>query len=131
MKRYCILLCLLLMLSAASCDNDGSPEGAAEAIEKYLRVKVEEKDADKLATLACAAWESEVGKDAKSLRDIETTLTEISCETAGTEGEHTLVECTGSIDAVYPGGDNRTLDPGGTYRARQEGGEWKMCGGPE
>jgi hypothetical protein len=52
----------------------------------------------------------------------------LSCQDAGNADNATLVSCTGKIKASY-NGENQELDLSSrTYRAVQEGGDWRMCG---
>jgi hypothetical protein len=112
------------MVVLAGC---GSTEGAPRAIEDYLEALVA-GDADRLVNLACAAWEADARIEADSFDAVSPTLTGGSCQTAGTEGDYTLVTCTGAIVATYNDELREFPLEERVYRALFEGGDWRMCG---
>ena len=124
MKRVLILL-LPIMLILAGCANEADP---ADTIMKYLDARLA-SDVDQLRELSCAAWESQVTLQAASFQSIEASLEDASCKANGTQGDMTVVECTGKIVYDYNGERNeREL---GNFLVTQENGEWKMCGEAE
>lgn len=126
MRRYSLSLLVLLLvgLLLSACAEEGSATGA---VEDYIKAKVA-SDADKLADLACNAWDAQAVLDAQSFESVKAEAEDLSCSEDGTDGDYTLVTCTGQIVAEYDG-ETRTQDLGGTtYRAIEEDGEWKMCG---
>ena len=86
------------------------------------------KDANRLANLSCAAWEAEAKNELDSFGAVSARLEEPSCQISGEDGEYTLVSCTGKIIADY-NGENLEINLGDrTYKAINEGGDWRMCG---
>jgi hypothetical protein len=122
------LLGLFILLILAGCSGDGqSRSGAAGAIEAYNQALVA-KDADRLSTLSCADWEEDARTELESFGAVKTTLEDMRCQESGTEGDTTLVTCTGKISADYNGEILEINLADHTYRAKQEGGDWRMCG---
>lgn len=124
MKRVAILfLPIILILSGCATQSD-----PADVIMKYLDARLA-SDMEQLQALSCAAWESQVPLQAASFQSIDAELEDASCKVGGTEGNMTVVECSGKIAYDYNGERNeREL---GNYLVVQEAGEWKMCGEAE
>jgi len=126
MRRFALPLLLVLgALALAACADSGNP---ADAIEAYLRAKVE-ADADKMVSLACPAWEAQALEEAASFSAVRAELEDMACETSGEDGEYTLVRCSGEL-IIHYGGEEPRRQPLSdiTYRAIEDDGEWKMCG---
>ena len=122
------LLATLLLLHMAGCSGGAqNGSGAAGAVEAYNQALVA-KDADRLSTLSCADWEGDARTELESFGAVETTLEDMDCQESGTEGDYTLVACTGTISADYNGEILEIDLAGHTYLARLEGGDWRMCG---
>jgi hypothetical protein len=105
----------------------GEPGAASAAIEDYLDALVD-KDAARLTALSCADWEAEAIRELDSFAAVTPQLEDVSCQTADTEGNVALVECTGSIRVTYSDEDKVIELESRRYRAVFEGGEWRMCG---
>lgn len=119
------LAAALLVLLLAACSQAASDPGGV--VVQYYQALVDE-DIDRMKSLSCAAWEENAQLEFDAFAGVETALGDLSCQTAGTEGEYTLVECTGAIQATY-GNEVQDFDLGGVpYRVIQEAGEWRMCG---
>jgi hypothetical protein len=127
MKPYLktiLLLCALGLLLAA-CGKSRSQ--AVTSIENYLTALVEKK-ADVLPTRTCAAWEEQALIELSSFGNVGTTLKDMKCQEAGSDGSYTLVQCQGKIVADY-NGEKQEFDLNRrVFRAILEGGEWRMCG---
>jgi hypothetical protein len=127
MRRYLLLIFVLLAagLVLAACAEEGS---ASEAIEKYLKVKIE-ADADEMTKLACRDYEVFVQLEAESFESVDAELQDMACSENGKDGEYTLVTCEGTLVIEYRGEDPREQSLSGTtYLAVKEDDEWKMCG---
>ena len=125
--RYKLLFASLLILAAilAACADKTSP---TQAIAAYLQAQVA-GDEDKLVSLSCASWEEQAIDAAASFRSVNASIDNLACKETGTDGDDTLVTCSGTIVIQYRGEDPREQPlPDLTYRARQEDGQWKMCG---
>lgn len=126
MRRFALFLLLALgALALAACADSGS---ASDAVEAYLRAKVE-ADADKMVSLACPAWEAQALEEAASFKAVRAELEDMACEARGEEGDYTLVVCSGEL-IIHYGGEEPRRQPLSdiTYRAAEDDGEWKMCG---
>ena len=124
MKRFLFLLVPMILIMAG-CASDADP---ADTIMKYLEARLA-SDVDQLQELSCGAWEQQAVLQADSFRSIDASLEDAVCKANGTEGDMTLIECTGKIVYEYNGEHNeREL---GNFLATQENGEWKMCGEAE
>jgi hypothetical protein len=123
MKR--ILFLLLPMMILASCATEANP---ADTIMKYLEARLA-SNVDQLRELSCAAWESQVPLQAASFQSIDASLEDATCKANDTQGDMTVIECTGKIVYEYNGEHNeREL---GNFLVIQENGDWKMCGEAE
>ena len=124
MKRILILVFPMILI-LAGCATEADP---ADTIMKYLEARLA-SDADQLRELSCADWESQVPLQAASFQSIDASLENASCKANGTQGDMTVVECTGKIVYEYNGENNeREL---GNFLVIQENNEWKMCGEAE
>jgi hypothetical protein len=113
-----------VLLIACSSSNTDAP---ARAVENYLDALVN-KDADRLTTLVCGAWEEDALIELDSFQAVTARLEEASCSQSGTDGDTALVLCTGKIIATY-GNEEQELDLSvRTYQVTQEGGDWLVCG---
>lgn len=116
----CVLIVLVLVLAA--CAEEGDPSAAVAG---YLQAWVD-GDSERMASLSCADWESQVRIQSQSFAAAEATLEGLACERTGSEGDVALVSCDGKIVMDYNGEIREwALE---TYRAVQEGGDWRFCG---
>lgn len=120
-----LLVLFVLAIALAACAEEGDP---VETVEQYLNARVE-SDAEKLQSLACAAWEQEAVLQADSFRSMDASLEDVTCQKDGKDGDYTLVACEGKIVTSY-NGETREWALG-RYQLLQEDGEWKMCGEAE
>ena len=125
--RQALPAAILLLLAAGCSAGAQSGSGAASAVEAYNQALVA-KDADRLSTLSCADWEADARTELESFGAVKTTLEDMRCQDSGTEGDFTLVACTGKISADYNGEILEIDLAGHTYQAKLEGGDWRMCG---
>ena len=112
-----------LLLAACSSGQDG----ASQAIEGYL-VSLSNKDSAQLSNLSCSGWEQQALVEMDSLAGVGSKVENLSCQAAGQDGTDTLVSCTGSLALDYNGEAQQIDLSTRTYIARQEDGEWRMCG---
>jgi len=115
----------ILTLTLAGCTP--SPEGSARAVEGLLEALVTRNEA-RYTALTCPEYEGQALIEYDSFGLVESELSGVACSVAGSEGESSLVRCTGNIDATY-GNEVRsfTLAPR-TYRVVVDSGEWLVCG---
>lgn len=124
MKRITFLF-ISIILVLAGCATEANP---SDTIMKYLEARLD-SNVDQLRDLSCADWESQIALQASSFQSIDARLEDASCQVGGTDGDMTIVECTGKIVYDYDGERNeREL---GNFLVTQENGEWKMCGEAE
>jgi hypothetical protein len=123
-----LLAALAIILAACSgAGGSGGKSPSASAVERYLQAIVS-KDAAKVSTLACKAWESEALLEMDAFQAVKAELDNVSCKHAGAEGSVTFVACTGNISLTYDN-EKRALDVSRqTYKTVQEGGDWRVCG---
>ncbi len=125
--RSLLLLAILSLPVLSACTGGGQTNDAATAIEAYNQALVA-KDSNGLANLSCASWEANAKNELDSFGAVSARLEQPSCQISGKDGEFTLVSCTGKIIADY-NGENLEINLGDrTYKAIQEGGDWRMCG---
>jgi hypothetical protein len=118
---------LLIVLILSACGSASSGEGAAQAIETYLTALVE-KDAATLVNTSCATWEEGALTDSRAYDGVTARLEGMACAVDSSDGEYTLVSCSGNIIATYSGEDRPLPLDTRQYLAVEEGGEWRMCG---
>ena len=123
MKKLIFLMILAALLTA--CGKTASP--ATVSVESFLQALSDKNDAVMLSYV-CPDYEFDALLEFDSYALVQTTLTDLSCQQTGTDGEDALVECAGSIDATY-GSELRSFDLSErTYRVINDGGNWLVCG---
>ncbi|HEX2908085.1 MAG TPA: hypothetical protein VHO69_14540 [Phototrophicaceae bacterium] len=123
MKKI-IFACLLLVIMAGCATQADAPD----AVENYLKALVT-KDREQFVKLFCADYEAAALIEFDSFGAVDAKLDGLACESAGTDGNATLVACQGQITVTYQGENNQILSlADNVYRVVQEGGEWKLCG---
>jgi hypothetical protein len=120
-----ILFITIASLALAACAS--STATPAKAVEDYLTALVE-KNADRLSTLSCAAWEEDALIELDSFQAVTARLEGLACEQTGTDGDIALVLCNGRIIASYNNEDQELDLSVRTYQVTQEGGDWLVCG---
>ncbi len=124
-KIMLVVSLLLFILMLAGCANSGE---AHKTIESYLQALVAKDDA-RFSQLICPAFEAEALTEFDSFGAVDASLDNVTCRTYGTDGNATLITCTGSIVVTYRGENNQVLDlSANIYRVTRVDGEWKMCG---
>lgn len=127
MRRFAPFLIVTFALitpALAACTDQG---GAVQAVEAYLAALVA-KESDRIASLSCAEWEAEAIREVDALEAVEARLEGVTCREAGTEGDYTLVVCTGSLVLTYQGEDRPVDLSLRAYRVSRSGGAWLVCG---
>jgi hypothetical protein len=128
MRKILFILLVAVManhiLTACSPSND---DAAAKAVESYLNALVA-KDADRLPTLVCGDWEEDALIELDSFQAVTARLDNVACSQTGTDGDNTLVNCTGSIIATYNDEDQQLDLSVRTYQVVQQDGDWLVCG---
>lgn len=125
-----ILLMLLtvifatLLLSACGSSNSDAP---AKAVQDYLDTLVK-KDSNRLPSLVCSKWEDDALSELDSFQAVTARLDNVSCAKTGTDGDTTLVKCSGKIIATYNNEDQELDLSVRTYQVIQENGDWLVCG---
>lgn len=128
MKPSYIVLLIVAVLVAGCAQDASDPQAPAQAVENYIEAQVN-KDSEAFAGTFCAAYESEAMTEFDSFGAVEATIEDMTCEVDNLSDGTATVNCTGRIDVVYDGENNRTLDLARVpYSVVQEDGEWKMCG---
>ena len=127
--KHALLILLVALFMMAGCAQDASdPEAPARVVETYIQAQVD-KDRDTFQTTYCADFELGAQTDFDAYGAVEATIEEMTCEVAETTDSSATVTCSGTIDIVYDGENNRSFDLSTfTYTTVQEDGEWKMCG---
>ena len=119
-----VLIANLLLTACASTSNSDAP---AKAVEDYWNVIVE-KDAERLPTLVCGAWEEDALTALDALQAVSARLEDVACSQTGTDGTTALVNCTGKMVLTYNTEDQEIDLSLSTYEVVEEGGDWLVCG---
>ena len=126
MRKPILILFLVfttIMISACASNTDAP----AQAVENYLNALVN-KEADKLPTLVCGEWEEDALIELDSFQAVTASLENVACAQTGTDGDTSLVLCTGNIVASYNGEDQQLDLSTRTYQVTEQGGDWLVCG---
>lgn len=126
-KIVFVLIALAFLLSACAAGNDAGGAGAPAAVEDYLTALVTQ-DSDRISTLSCADWEEMALLELDSFQGVTARVEEPGCTQTGTDGDATLVTCSGKIIATYNNEDQELGLDARVFRVVEEGGNWLMCG---
>lgn len=127
MRRFIMITLLSSLFLALLAGCAGDKAESAVAVEAYLAALVNGQ-ADQLATLSCADWESSALTELDAFQNVEAQLVDLACSETGKDGETILVTCSGKITASYNGElQDFTLDDR-VYQLVSEGGELRVCG---
>ena len=118
-----LIITLILLLTACSSNQNG----AAQAVEAYIQA-LSNKDQAKLSNLSCSDWEADAMLEMDSLTAVGSKVENLACQQTGQEGSDTYISCTGVMALDYNGEAQQIDLSSRTYIARQEDGEWRMCG---
>jgi hypothetical protein len=128
--RLFLLLASLSLWLLPGCASANNAPAAAAAVQSYWQAMVD-RDLNQVVALSCAAWEAQARTEFNSFSAVKLKLDNVACNpVAGQDssGQAVLVTCSGSIIANY-GAEDLTIDIANrTYRAVNEGGDWRMCG---
>ena len=127
MRKLLLILSIVLtthVLLTACAPNNSAP---AKAVEDYQNALVE-KNADRLSTLVCGAWEADALTALDGLQAVSAQLDNVSCNQTGTDGNVALVNCSGKMILTYDAEDQELDLSAVTYEVVEEGGDWLVCG---
>jgi hypothetical protein len=125
--KSAFFLIFIFAFFCTGCSGQASQKGAPGAVATYIQALVE-RDENRAVAASCADWEAQAKVEYNSFSAVNLKLDGLSCQTIGQEDLYTLVKCNGSIIANY-GAEDLNIDIASrTYRAVEEGGEWRMCG---
>lgn len=129
MRKFILftLFTTLALTVLSACGSSANTDAPAKAVEDYLNALVN-KDADRLPTLVCGAWEEDALIELDSFQAVTARLENVACTQNGTDGETVLVNCTGSIVATYNNEDQALDLSVRTYQVTEDNGTWLVCG---
>ena len=130
MKKYFRIICIvflgiLISFFLPACNR--GQNNASNAIEAYIHA-LSNKDSVQISNLSCADWEQNALLEVNSLTAVGSKVENLTCEKIGQDGADTYVSCTGGLSLDYNGEAQQIDLSTRTYIARQEDGEWRMCG---
>ena len=130
MEKYfrtsCIVILGILISIILTACNSGQ-NGASKAIEAYIQ-SLSNKDSVQISNLSCTEWEQNALLEVDSLTGVGSKAENLTCEQTGQDGADTYVSCTGVLALDYNGEAQQIDLSTRTFIARQEDGEWRMCG---
>lgn len=125
--RNIIIVAMLGCSVILSACGAGNSNGAAQAVENYITA-LANKDEATLIPLSCADWEDDARVELDSFQLVEVTVDGMSCQQSGTDGDKTLIDCTGTLNMSY-NGEPQSLDLSTrTYEVVNQSGDWLVCG---
>ncbi len=129
MRCYLSILFMLgLSILLSACGSSANSTGAVvDAVEGYVNALANNDEAS-LSALSCAEWETDALTELDSLQAVTASLEGFSCQQSGTDGETTLVNCTGKMILSYNGEDQELDLSTRTYKVVEQGGNWLVCG---
>lgn len=122
-----LIVLIVGLLFLGGCVQSGSGDAAAKTVETYLQALVD-GNVDQMANLSCKDWEEQAMLELDSFQGVEASLADVSCRQTGAEGQTSLVECQGKIQATYNNEQQEFDLSGRVYQVAQEGGELRVCG---
>ena len=126
MRTRIIVSMLALSIILSACGASAS-DGAAPAVENYITA-LAAKDQAALISNSCADWEDDALIELDSFALVEVTVDGMACAESGTDGDKTLVDCTGMLNMSY-NGEPQSLDLADrTYEVIEQDGNWLVCG---
>ena len=127
MRKLLLILAMLLTANLLLTACASKTDAPVKAVEDYWNAIVA-KDSERLPTLVCGDWEDDALTVLDSLQAVTAKLDNFSCAQTGTDGDTTLVKCTGKILLTY-NTENQEIDLSTfTYQVMQDGGDWLVCG---
>lgn len=127
MLRRLLFVLLLASLVLTACNSGTGKSAAVQTMEAYMQA-FNAKDYDTIAPLTCKDWEPQAFLEIDSFQGVETQLQDMVCSETGTDGDATLVQCTGKIIASY-GNEKQEFDMSlRTYQLIEQSGNWLVCG---
>ncbi|NWF64725.1 MAG: hypothetical protein HXY38_10510 [Chloroflexi bacterium] len=126
MRTKLTILMLALSILPAACGSSASG-GATTAVEGYITA-LATKDQAALISNSCADWEDDALIELDSFALVEVTIDGMSCAEAGTDGEVTLVNCTGMLNMSYNGEPQSLNLADRIYEVIEQDGNWLVCG---
>ena len=124
-KLSITLLVFTLAILLLGCTKGQS--GAAQAIEAYIQA-LSNKDTAKISNVSCVDWEQNALLEIDSLTGVGSKVENLACAESGQSGADKYVSCKGVLSLDYNGEAQQIDLSSRTYIARQESGEWRMCG---
>ena len=130
MKKYfrtiiTVFLGMLITFILIACNNEQND--ASKAIEAYIQA-LSNKDSAQISNLSCAEWEKSALSEVDSLTAVGSKIENLTCKETGQNGADSYVSCTGVLSLDYNGEAQQIDLSARTFIARNEGGEWRMCG---
>jgi hypothetical protein len=126
LKKSIIFSCIIVfVLLVTACKN--SQSGATQAIEAYIQA-LSDRDTIRINNLSCLDWEPSALLEIDSLTTVDSKVENLACQVTGQDGNDTYVSCSGVLALDYNGEAQKIDLSTRTYIARQEDGEWRMCG---
>jgi len=120
-----VFLGMLITFILIACNNEQND--ASKAIEAYIQA-LSNKDSAQISNLSCAEWEKSALSEVDSLTAVGSKIENLTCKETGQNGADSYVSCTGVLSLDYNGEAQQIDLSARTFIARNEGGEWRMCG---
>ena len=124
-RFYTSIIVFITALLLVSCNKDN--EGAKNSIEAYINA-LSNKDTAQIINLSCADWEQNALLEVDSLTAVGSKVDNLVCTETAQDGDVTYISCTGNLVLDYNGEAQQIDLSNRTYIARNEDGEWRMCG---
>ena len=116
---------LICLMALSTCG--GQQDSPTSAVQNYVTARVA-ADETKLKSLTCKDQEDQAETEAASFKSMDAKLDGLTCKENGTDGQFTVVSCTGTITTTYNGESTPRSLAGRNFLTVKEDGAWKFCG---
>jgi hypothetical protein len=123
-RRLIIMTAIIGMLTITACSMK---DQAGKTVELYLTALVN-KDVEQMISLSCSEWEEGAIQQVDSFQAVKIRLEDLSCKETGTDGDYSLVTCSGSLVATYDAEEQIFPLDRQAYQVKPSDGDWLVCG---
>lgn len=127
MKKFTFVTFVVMFVFVFSACSTNQKDPRGMAVEKYLQAVIS-TNADEVAPLSCADWESSARDEAAAFVGVKARLDNVSCASSSPDGDSAVVSCTGSIVATYGNEDSTFELAGKQFQVVRQNAEWFVCG---
>jgi hypothetical protein len=126
MRKISLLVGLFLLIFVSGCAS-GNQDAPGSVVQTYFQAIVA-GDAERIASISCADWESTARDEVSSFAGVKARLENVTCTSGAATDDSAVVTCTGAIVATYNNEDQDFPLEERPVRVVRQSGEWLVCG---